>query len=79
MAEPIAVISGVGPGTGAALARRFAAGGHRVAMLARDGERLAALEREIAGTRGSSATSATPPRSTTRWRGCSASSARRRC
>ena len=52
MAEPIALISGVGPGTGAALARRFAAGGHRVAMLARDGERLAALEREIAGARG---------------------------
>ena len=52
MAEPIALISGVGPGTGAALARRFAAGGHRVAMLARDGERLAALEKEIAGSRG---------------------------
>ena len=52
MTEPIALISGVGPGTGAALARRFAAGGHRVAMLARDGERLAALEREIAGARG---------------------------
>jgi NAD(P)-dependent dehydrogenase (short-subunit alcohol dehydrogenase family) len=34
------------------LARRFAAGGHRVAMLARDAERLAALEGEIAGARG---------------------------
>ena len=52
MAEPIALISGVGPGTGAALARRFAAGGYRVAMLARDGERLALLEREIHGSRG---------------------------
>jgi len=52
MTQPIALISGVGPGTGAALARRFAAGGFRVAMLARDGERLSALEREIAGSRG---------------------------
>ncbi|HZR81539.1 MAG TPA: SDR family NAD(P)-dependent oxidoreductase [Candidatus Binatia bacterium] len=47
----IAVVSGVGPGTGAAIARRFAAGGWRVAMLARDRERLSALEREIAGAR----------------------------
>ncbi len=45
------VVSGVGPGTGAAIARRFAAGGCRVAMLARDRERLAALEEEIAGAR----------------------------
>jgi NAD(P)-dependent dehydrogenase (short-subunit alcohol dehydrogenase family) len=45
------VVSGVGPGTGAAIARRFAAGGCRVAMLARDRERLTALEREIAGAR----------------------------
>ena len=52
MTNPVTLISGVGPGTGAALARRFAAGGHRVAMLARDRERLAALEREIAGSRG---------------------------
>lgn len=46
------MVAGVGPGTGAALCRRFAAGGYRVAMLARDGERLAALEREIDGSRG---------------------------
>ena len=51
MAEPIAVVSGVGPGTGAAIARRFATGGYRVAMLARDRERLAQLENEIAGAR----------------------------
>jgi NAD(P)-dependent dehydrogenase (short-subunit alcohol dehydrogenase family) len=48
----VCVVAGVGPGTGAALSRRFAAGGYRVAMLARDGERLAALEGEIAGSRG---------------------------
>lgn len=45
----IAVVSGVGPGTGAAIARRFAAGGYRVAMLARDRDRLATLAEEVAG------------------------------
>ena len=47
----VCLVTGVGPGTGAALARRFAQG-YRVAMLARDGDRLAALEREIAGAQG---------------------------
>jgi NAD(P)-dependent dehydrogenase (short-subunit alcohol dehydrogenase family) len=41
MTQPIGIVSGVGPGTGSALARRFAGGGHHVAMLARDAERLA--------------------------------------
>ena len=45
--KPLALVTGVGPGTGAAVARRFAQGGYRVAMLARDAERLAALQREI--------------------------------
>ena len=48
--RPLALVSGVGPGTGASLVRRFAEGGYRVAMLARDAERLAALEAEIADT-----------------------------
>ena len=52
MSEKVCVVAGVGPGTGAALSRRFAAGGYRVAMLARDAERLAALEKEIDGSRG---------------------------
>ncbi len=39
------LITGVGPGTGAALAARFAAGGYSVAMLARDAERLEAIAR----------------------------------
>lgn len=52
MADKVCVVAGVGPGTGTALSRRFAAGGYRVAMLARDAERLAGLEREIAGSRG---------------------------
>lgn len=47
-ASPVAVVTGVGPGTGAAIARRFARGGYAVAMLARNHERLGALEREIA-------------------------------
>jgi NADP-dependent 3-hydroxy acid dehydrogenase YdfG len=49
--DKIALITGVGPGTGAALARRFAQGGYRVAMLARDEERLAALQSEIPAAR----------------------------
>ncbi|HEX7858683.1 MAG TPA: SDR family NAD(P)-dependent oxidoreductase [Sphingobium sp.] len=46
-AKPLALVTGVGPGTGAAVARRFAKAGYRVAMLARDTERLKALEAEI--------------------------------
>lgn len=49
MNGPLAVVTGVGPGTGVAVVRRLAAGGHRVAMLARDGERLARFAREIDG------------------------------
>ena len=45
--KPLALVTGVGPGTGAAISRRFAEWGYRVAMLARDAERLSALEREI--------------------------------
>ena len=48
---PVAVITGVGDATGAALARRFAAGGYRVAMIARNAERLEKLEAEIEGAR----------------------------
>src|SRR6516162_6160374 len=47
MAEPVCVISGVGPGTGTALVRRFAVGGYRVAMLARNAERLADLAAQV--------------------------------
>ena len=47
MSKPVSLITGVGDATGAALARRFAAGGYQVAMIARNGERLAALEAEI--------------------------------
>ena len=46
----VAVVSGVGPGNGAALARRFVEGGYAVAMLARTRSTLEALEKEIDGT-----------------------------
>jgi NAD(P)-dependent dehydrogenase (short-subunit alcohol dehydrogenase family) len=49
---PVAVVTGVGPGTGAAIARRFSLGGYKVAMLARTRERLSVLERELANARG---------------------------
>ena len=52
MPGPVCLITGVGPGTGASLSRRFAQGGYRVAMLARNQERLAQLEKEIAHARG---------------------------
>lgn len=48
MTKPVCLITGVGDGTGAALARRFAKGDYQVAMLARNRDRLARLEKEIA-------------------------------
>lgn len=48
----VAVVAGVGPGNGSALARRFAQAGHAVAMLARSRNSLDPLEREIEGARG---------------------------
>ena len=50
MAKPVCVITGVGPGTGSALVRRFAAGGYRVAMLARNETRLTDLASQVADT-----------------------------
>jgi len=47
MRKPIAVIAGVGPGNGAALAKRFAAGGYRPILLARDRSRLEQLAAEL--------------------------------
>lgn len=47
MSEQLALVVGVGGATGAAIARRFSSGGYRVAMIARNAERLGALETEI--------------------------------
>ena len=44
MEEKICLITGVGPGTGTALVRKFAREGYRVAMISRTRERLEALE-----------------------------------
>lgn len=51
MSKPTALITGVGEGTGAALARRFADGGYQVAMLARNHKRIEKLEHEIPGSK----------------------------
>ena len=47
----VAVIVGVGPGNGAAFARKFASEGYAVALLARDEGKLAAFEKEISGAK----------------------------
>lgn len=46
----ICLITGVGPGTGSALVKRFADAGYTIAMIARNEERLAELEKEVGGT-----------------------------
>jgi NAD(P)-dependent dehydrogenase (short-subunit alcohol dehydrogenase family) len=48
MDKQVCLITGVGPGTGSALVRRFAKD-YRVAMIARDGERLDALADALPG------------------------------
>src|SRR5580704_11097936 len=51
--KKVATVIGVGPGLGAALARRFAAD-HAVALLARNAEKLIELAREISAAGGTS-------------------------
>lgn len=46
------IVVGVGPGTGLATVKHFAANGYRVSMIARHAGRLATWEGEIAGTKG---------------------------
>ena len=48
MTKKVCLVTGVGPGTGAAVVRRFAQD-YEVAMLARNADRLQALNDEIAG------------------------------
>ncbi len=50
-AKPVCVVVGVGPGTGAAIARRFAAADHAIALLARTTETSAGLARELPDAR----------------------------
>ena len=49
MAKELCVITGVGPGTGTALVKKFAER-YRVAMIARDQQRLQSLAAEVPGT-----------------------------
>jgi NAD(P)-dependent dehydrogenase (short-subunit alcohol dehydrogenase family) len=50
MSRPVCLVTGVGPATGSALVRRFAAD-YDVAMIARDAGRLEALAAEVPGSR----------------------------
>jgi len=52
MSDKVCVVTGVGPGLGAALSKRFASSGYTVAMLARSAGRLEQLERDVPGTHG---------------------------
>lgn len=51
MTGKVCLVTGVGGATGAAISRRFARDGYRVAMLARNRDRLKRLETEIAGSK----------------------------
>jgi len=48
---PVCVVIGIGPGNGAAFARRFARDGYAVALLSRSTEASSALASELAGAR----------------------------
>ncbi len=50
MTRTVALVTGVGPGTGSAIVKRFAQGPYEVAMIARSGERLRELAHDIPGT-----------------------------
>jgi NAD(P)-dependent dehydrogenase (short-subunit alcohol dehydrogenase family) len=51
MSKPVCVVVGVGPGNGAAFARKFASEGYEVALLARNQDYLKELEIEIPGSK----------------------------
>ena len=52
MSQKIALITGVGPGTGSSLARCFHNEGYKVAMIARNKDRLKNLEDELENSKG---------------------------
>ncbi len=65
MTQETAVIVGVGPGLGTALARRFARGGMNVAMAARSPDKLTGLAAELGGKARTYACDATDERAVT--------------
>lgn len=58
--RPVCVVLGVGPGNGAAIARRFAEDGYQVALLARSRTYTDALAHELANARAYSCDAADP-------------------
>ena len=61
MSSPVTALIGVGPGNGAAVARRFASEGHQVALLSRDLPKLEALAASMDGQAIAVACDATQP------------------
>jgi NAD(P)-dependent dehydrogenase (short-subunit alcohol dehydrogenase family) len=60
VSQPVCAIVGVGPGNGAAFARRFAAEGHRVALCARSLDVLSKMAEDIPGSRAYAVDAAEP-------------------
>jgi len=50
MGRKICLVTGVGPGTGSSIVRRFASGGYSVIMVSRSEDRLNKLEKQIENT-----------------------------
>ena len=50
MKDKLCLITGVGPGTGKALVKKFASQGYSVIMVARDADRLASIKKEVPNT-----------------------------
>ena len=73
---PVCAILGVGPGNGIAIARRFDAAGHALALCARRGPEMEAAAGVSPPPAATPATSPTPPRSPRRPRPSPATSAR---
>ena len=50
MEDKICLVTGVGPGTGTSMVRKFSDGGYKVIMISRSEERLQTLQKEIINT-----------------------------
>ena len=50
MGKKICLVTGVGPGTGSSIVRRFASGGYNVIMVSRSEDRLNKLEKQTENT-----------------------------